>query len=154
MRRLTDKMLKETQAAYKKAGGVAVKAAKMLGLPVTTLKTRLEDMRKKGIGNGLAKRRANGVTREAFLAQHDSTTRIRDAIKDGIKRLEEGVVVKDTEFRQAVCGVPGSFMWRGVAREKDFRKHQFECDLKTWWGTPATVKWILANVTKARPLSE
>lgn len=151
--RMSDAILKktvETMAASK----TATEAATKLGISRSTLTNRLAHARDIGLPDGVAGKnvapvRKVGLSRKEFLGQFDASTRIREAIRRGIKELGADRIVKDAEFRQ-LCGETAGPAWGQVADDEEFSPYRFLCDGKKWWATVAVVKYVLANVGGAR----
>jgi len=162
---VSDEELIKTLREYEKCGNSATKAAIRLGIDRTTVGRRLRLARErklvKGSEKNLFKRtrrikakqqKKTVVSLDDFRSQFDSYTRTREAIQRGLEQLEENSVVRDTDFRQEFCGLAPANGWRQVAEEEQFRKYQFLCGGKIWWGTPNTVKKAINMVSKAKEL--
>ncbi len=148
-------VLKRTVAAMAKAGSVT-EAAKLLGVSRSTFDGRLKAAAREGLygppkANGVPSGRQAGMTVKDFAAQFDAATRIRAAIRDGLKRLGAGRIIKDGEFR-GFCGEGAGPTWAQVSDEDEFADCRFECARKLWWASAATVRQVLDGVSGTRAI--
>ncbi len=82
------------------------------------------------------------LSRLDILATHDISTRLRIAIREGIKQLKANAMIPDPEFRTKVCHMRTPTGWRDVRHEQEFLPYQFRVDAETvYWGTAADVEW-------------
>ena len=157
MAKLEREVYEKTVQVYLNHGRNAAATAKVLGIGATTIKDRLVRAKELGILKGSASpskvsSKKGTMSLDEFKSQFDNYTRIRKAIEESLRSLEDNQVVKDVDFRIYLCGIGSTNGWRQVAEEEEFSKYQFQCDGKIWWATEKTVQEVLRTVSKARSL--
>lgn len=159
---LSDREAERTLAAHRKANGSPKEAARLLGLPESTFRSRMMKLQNRDGGKPPVKdkpvrktrhkKTAAGTSLEDLLSRHDPHTRAREAIRVGITLLEDRRVLRDAEFRQELCGMNAAGCWRTVASEEEFLRYQFTLDNKVWWSTLTTVEEVVERIAKAKLL--
>lgn len=92
-----------------------------------------------------------GVSRAAFAARFDVVTRTREAVRTGVATLtNDDEILTDSEFR-ARCPGASANVWRQVTSEDEFAGNRFRVGDGIHWATRATVRWALAEVSRAVP---
>lgn len=93
-----------------------------------------------------------GMSRAAFAAKYDQTTRTRAALSQAVTGLtDDNEIIPDQQFRDR-AGITTLTGYRQIAEETQFRAYQWRVGDTVYWGTPATRDWAIRTVSRARDL--
>ena len=128
-------MQEEAQKLVEEHGSMAA-AARVVGMKESTFKDRLHGKKPGRLRLAPAILATTPArTLVDFRKEHDQTWKIRDGIK---RMFSGGVIMTDSEFREAVCGNPSR--WRAAADATEFKDNRYRVQGELLWASAETIR--------------